>query len=97
MKRTKLPEQLEIISHVLNDKNVQEIMSDVDEKINMPQMNAKVIGIMSELMKTYPKDADRLVQIRSEKTKEELDKLTDKEYAKILREAVTNDVLGFFG
>lgn len=97
MTREKLPMQLEIISNLLNNKEVVKTLEDVEEKMTIPQLNARIVKIMAIAMRTNPKDMTTLVSLHSGKSEKEVQELSDKEFATILRESITSDVLGFFG
>ena len=97
MNRDKLPQQLEIISNILNNENIVEIMQKVEQGMSLAQINAVVIKLMAEAIKNNKEDMDALAVLHSGKTQEEIDALSDKEYSSILRSAIVTDVLGFFG
>lgn len=96
MNREKLPQQLEIIGNILNNKKIVEIMSTAEEGMTIPQLNVKVLQVLAEAVKSNKDDMDDLAMLNSGKTREEIENLSDKEYAKILRSAIVTDVLGFF-
>lgn len=97
MERDKLAKQLEIISNILENKNIVEQLGKADEKMTVAEMNARVIKILSIAVNENKKDADLLVSMNSGKPIEEVLEMTDKQYATILRRALMNDVLNFFG
>lgn len=97
MSRDILPEQLEIISKILDDKDVVKEVQGMREGMSIPEINAVVIKILSITIKRYPDTMDQLAILHSGKTKEEIDKLPNGKYSAILREAIVKDVLGFFG
>lgn len=97
MERDKLAKQLEIISNILENKNIVEQLGKADEKMTVAEMNARVIKILSIAVNENKQDADLLVSMNSGKPIEEVVKMPDKQYATILRRALMNDVLNFFG
>lgn len=97
MNRDKLPEKLEIISNILNNDKVVEIMQTVKEGMSLAQINAVVIKMMAETIKSNRKDMDALAVLHSGKTQKEIDAMSDGEYSSLLRSAIVTDVLGFFG
>lgn len=97
MNRDKLPQQLEIISNILNNEKIADVMKTVEPGMSLAQINAVVIKMMAEAIKDNREDMDALAVLHSGKTQEEIDALSDKEYSSILRSAIVTDVLGFFG
>lgn len=97
MDRERLPKQLEVISKILQNENVTDLIGTFKPGMNTAQMNAIIIGILAEMIKANKEEMDALAELHSGKSREEVEKLTDKEYATILREAIVSEVLGFFG
>ena len=97
MERDKLAKQLEVISNILNNERVVEQIGGVDEKMTLAQQNARIIKILSILLEDSKNDADTLLCISTGKELEEIKALPDKKYATLLRRAILNEVLNFFG
>lgn len=97
MSRKNLPEMFELSANVLDNPEVTRIAGTAKVGMSTAQMNAMVLRICAEIVKTQKKDADALVAMYLEKPLEEVEKMSDKEYGKALRTTITTDVLGFFG
>ncbi len=97
MERDKLAKQLEVIGNILENERVVEQIGGVNEKMTIAQQNARIIKILSILIEDNKADADTLLCISTGKELEEIKALPDKKYATLLRRAILNEVLNFFG
>ena len=97
MSRKNLPEMFELSANVLDNPAVSEIAATAKVGMTQAQINAMVLRICAEVVKSQKKDADELVSMYLDKPLEEVEKLSNKEYGRALRNTITVDVLGFFG
>lgn len=104
--RNELAEKLELVGAMFEIDGMSELLKkftpETDDKgrqvpINNVKFNSIVIQIESLLMKNNPEAADKIVSMNTGKSVEEVGKIEDAEYARLLRIAITTDVLGFFG
>ena len=89
-------EKLEVIGSIFEIEGMNKLLNKFKKDQSIVQFNAIVIQIESLLLKNNAELADRVVAMSLEKTAEEVEKLSDSEYAIALRNAITGDVMGFF-
>ena len=104
--RNELAEKLELIGRMFEIEGMNELILKFDgrtdekgKKIppNPVQVNAIVIQIEGLLVKNDPDLAGMIIGMSSGKTPEEIGKMNDGEYARLLKNAIMTDVIGFFG
>lgn len=94
--RNQLAEKLEVIGSIFEIEGMNKLLNKFKKDQSIVQFNAIVIQIESLLLKNNAELADRVVAMSLEKSAEEVEKLSDSEYAIALRNAITGDVMGFF-
>lgn len=106
MSRNELAEKLELIGRMFEIDGMNELIAKFDGKTdekgkkvppNPVQINAIVIQIESLLVKDDPDLAGMIIGMSSGKTQEEIEEMDDGEYARLLKNAIMTDVIGFFG
>ena len=104
--RNELAEKLELVGAMFEIDGMSELLKkftpETDEKgkpvpINQVKFHSIVIQIESLLMKNNPGAADKIVSMNTGKSTEEVGEIDDAEYARLLKNAIITDVLGFFG
>lgn len=96
MERNKLAEQLELVGDILAVDGVAEVLAKLKPDDKIAKVNAYVIQISAKILHDAQDLADKLVANKKGVDVETLAAMEDKEYAKVLRECIMRDVLGFF-
>lgn len=94
--RNELAEKLELIGSIFEIDGMDKLVNKFTKGISIIKYNAITIQIESLLLKKNPEVAEQLVAAHLEKTVDEIEELSDAEYAVALRDAITTDVIGFF-
>ena len=103
--RNELAEKLELVGAMFEIDGMSELLKkftpETDEHgkpkpFNQVKFNSIVIQIESLLMKGNQETADKIVAMSTGTTLDEVDKLDDAEYARLLKQAIITDVMGFF-
>ena len=94
--RSNLAEKLEIIGMMFEIDGMNDLLGKFDKGMNNVKFNAVVIQIESLLMKNNPALGDKIVALSNDLKNEEVEKLSDSDYASMLRNAIITDVMGFF-
>ena len=96
MERNKLALQLELVGEMLEIDGMNELFEKFQAGISTVKFNAVVIQTGALLMKERPDTADKLIAMARDITTEEVEKLDDGEYGNALKQAITQEVIGFF-
>lgn len=94
--RAELADKLEVLGEMFENDGMAALMNKFEAGMSTIRFNAVVIQIEGLLMKTNPGLAGRLICMSSGKTQDDVDKMTDQEFALGLRDAIITDVMGFF-
>lgn len=94
--RTNLAERMEIIGRVFEIDGMSELLDKYQTGMTSVKFNAVTIQVSALLLREDKELADRIIAMVLEESEEEIQKLTDAEYATALRNAIIKDVMGFF-
>lgn len=95
--RTDLAHKFEIVGRFLEMPGVEPILLKTKDEITVTQYNGITIELMSLGLKNDKRLMDDLVAMHAETDDEAVQAMTDAEYSKSLRDAMLQEVLGFFG
>ena len=94
--RNNLAEKMEIIGRVFEIDGMNEALEKFDKGMNQVKFSAVCIQISGILLKGDKALADQIIAMNRGITEEEVQKISDAQYATALRDAIVTDVLGFF-
>lgn len=97
MERNELAEKLELVGKLFEIDGMKDLIDKFTVDMGTVKFSAVVIQIESLLMRESPDTADALIAMKRKISAEEVDKLSDAEYAKALKDTIITDVIGFFG
>ena len=97
MERNELAEKLELIGGVFEIDGMTELLEKLEPGMKPVKFSAVVIQIESLLLKGSKKTADGIVAMHLGTGIEKVEEMDDAEYARVLKDAIISDVMGFFG
>ena len=96
-KRENLAEQLEMIGELFEIEQITPLLMRYKNGMSGQQFNALTLQVCSVVMKQNKGLCDRLIAKNKNIDLDAVQELDDAEYSLAMREAITKDVLGFFG
>ena len=96
MERNELAEKMEMVGQIFEIDGMSDLLGKFEKGMSGVKFSAITIQVSSLLLKANKDLADKLIAMHSSESIEKVQDMDDGEYAATLKNAILNDVMGFF-